>query len=134
MTATAKLNEKKYAKLLAKALPGVIETEEENNRLLVQVDHLMDKERLSPEESKLLDLLVKLIEEFEEKRYALNASTPHSILLDIMETRGIKQSDLWPLFGSKGTASEVINGKRGISKTHAKKLAEYFNVSVELFI
>lgn len=48
MTVTAKLNEKKYAKLLAKALPVVIETEEENNRLLAQVDRLMDKERLSP--------------------------------------------------------------------------------------
>lgn len=134
MTATASVNEKKYARLLAKALPVIIETEEENERLLAQVDKLMGKEKLSPEESKLFDLLVKLIEEYEENNYQLNAATPQSILLDLMDSRNIKQNELWPVFGSKGTASEVINGKRGISKAQAKKLAEFFNVSVELFI
>ena len=43
-------------------------------------------------------------------------------------------SDLWKLFGSKGVASEVVNGKRGISKAQAKALAEFFHVSPELFI
>ncbi|MEW6209677.1 MAG: helix-turn-helix transcriptional regulator [Acidobacteriota bacterium] len=36
--------------------------------------------------------------------------------------------------GSKGYASDIINGKREISKSQARKLAEFFNVSVELFI
>ncbi len=31
-----------------------------------------------------------------------------------------------PVFGSSGVASEVINGKRAISKAPAKKLAEFF--------
>ena len=37
-------------------------------------------------------------------------------------------------FGSKGIASEVLNGKRGISKTHARALADYFHVPADLFI
>jgi HTH-type transcriptional regulator/antitoxin HigA len=41
---------------------------------------------------------------------------------------------VWPLFGSKGVASEVLNGKRSISKAQAKKLAAFFHVSADLFI
>jgi HTH-type transcriptional regulator/antitoxin HigA len=51
-----------------------------------------------------------------------------------MESRGAKQSHLWEVFGSKGIASEVMSGKRGISKTHAKALANHFHVPVDLFI
>ena len=51
-----------------------------------------------------------------------------------MENRGLKHKDIWHLFGSKGVASEVLNGKRQISKTHAHKLAEFFHVGVEFFV
>jgi HTH-type transcriptional regulator/antitoxin HigA len=51
-----------------------------------------------------------------------------------MEARDLTQKDLWKVFGSKGIASEVLNGKRSVSKTHAKKLAQLFHVSPELFI
>jgi HTH-type transcriptional regulator/antitoxin HigA len=51
-----------------------------------------------------------------------------------MEERGAKQSQLWEVFGSKGIAPEVLNGKRGISKAHAKALADYFHVPADLFI
>ena len=51
-----------------------------------------------------------------------------------MEENGYKQSDLRHVFGSSGIASEVVNGKRSISKAQAKKLAEFFKVSIELFI
>jgi HTH-type transcriptional regulator / antitoxin HigA len=51
-----------------------------------------------------------------------------------MEARNLTQKDLWKVFGSKGTTSEVFNGKRSISKTHAKKIASFFHVTVDLFI
>ena len=51
-----------------------------------------------------------------------------------MEARHVKPNELWPVFGSKGIASEVLNGKRGISKTHARALANYFHVSADLFV
>jgi HTH-type transcriptional regulator/antitoxin HigA len=51
-----------------------------------------------------------------------------------MEVRALTQKDLWKVFGSKGIASEVFYGKRAISRTHAKKLADFFHVGVELFI
>lgn len=51
-----------------------------------------------------------------------------------MESRELTAKDLWDVFGSKGVTSEVLSGKRSISKTHIKKLAAFFNVSPELFI
>ena len=138
MTAAANrvLNPKKYGQLLARALPKPIETEKENERALEIVDELMSKgeKSLTVEESALLKLLVGLIERFEEEHYRLRASTPRGILLELMEARSVKPRDLWQVFGSKGTASEVLSGKRGLSKAHARALADYFDVSAELFI
>jgi HTH-type transcriptional regulator/antitoxin HigA len=46
----------------------------------------------------------------------------------------MQAKDLWPVFGSKGITSEVLNGKRGISKEMARKLGEVFHVSPAVFI
>lgn len=136
VAANTQLNPHKYGRLLARTLPKAIDTEEENDRMLEVVNEIMAKgeDHVTPEEEALLELLFTLIEKFEDEHYQLNASTPHGILRELMEARGVKQSDLWSLFGSKGTASEVLKGKRQISKTQAKKLAAFFNVSVELFL
>jgi Predicted transcription regulator containing HTH domain len=116
-------------------MPVVIESEEENERMLSVVEKLMDKgEDLSPEEEKLLKLFAKLIEDFEQQYYHPKEAEPLEVLQHLMEARGIKQNHLWEVFGSKGVASEVLNGKRGISKTQARALAHYFHVSADLFI
>ena len=130
------LNPKMYGQLLARALPKAIETEKENERALTLVDELMSKgeSNLTVEESTLLRLLVGLIERFEAEHYHLDASTPLGILLELMEARNVQPRNLWEVFGSKGTASEVLRGKRSISKAHARALAHYFHVSAELFI
>ncbi len=123
----------KYRKLVAEAMPAVIETEAENERLLAIVEPMMRRE-LSPEEAKLFDLLVKLIEDFEERHYPLGQSSPTEMLQFLMEQRDLRQRDIVHLFGSSGVASEVINGKRAISKKLAKSLGDFFHVSPDLFI
>jgi HTH-type transcriptional regulator/antitoxin HigA len=133
--AVHKINEARYRRLLSRTMPVFIETEEENERMLAIVEKLMDKgENLSPEEDKLLKLLARLIEDFEKQYYRPEDATPLEVLQHLMESRDIKQTHLWELFGSKGIASEVLNGKRGISKTHARALADYFHVTADLFI
>jgi HTH-type transcriptional regulator / antitoxin HigA len=125
----------RYKRLLSRAMPVVIETEEENERMLAVVEKLMEKgEAISPEEEKLLKLLARLIEDFEERYYHPGEATPLEILRHLMESRNAKQSHLSEVFGSKGIASEVLNGKRSISKTHARALADYFHVPADLFI
>ena len=96
---------------------------------------LSNKHDLTPEEEQLLDLLVTLIEHFEAKEYYFeDNSTPLSRLHFLVEANNLKQADLLDVFGSKGIASEVFNGKRQISKTHAMKLAKKFNVDAALFL
>lgn len=132
------IDNKKYGMLLAETLPGIIETEEENERAVETVQRLMKKgeRNLSPEETSLFRLLVRLIEDFEEKTYPEvgRSSTPRDVLAFLMEQQGLKQKDLVDIFSSSGTISQVLNGAREISKSQAKALAAKFRVSAELFI
>ncbi len=132
------IDNKKYGMLLAETLPGIIETEEENERAVETVQRLMKKGEgnLSPEETSLFRLLVRLIEDFEEKTYPEvgRSSTPRDVLAFLMEQQGLKQKDLVDIFSSSGTISQVLNGAREISKSQAKALAAKFRVSAELFI
>lgn len=87
------------------------------------VEALMHRQNLTPEEDELFDLLVTLIEKFEEEYYPLGqSSTPHSILLFLMEQQDIRQSDLVEVIGSGEIVSEAIIDKREISKSEAKAL------------
>lgn len=131
---TPTIDKDTYASLLVEFQPKVITTEEENERALRIVEKLMAVKNRTPEQNVLLELIVILIEKFEDEHYQLNASTPHSILLDLMEARDLKQSALVGVLGSKGVTSEVINGKRSISKAQAKALGEFFHVSHTLFL
>lgn len=135
---TANVDEKKYGLLLMEVLPSAISSEKELERMTEQVNRLMTKginqNGLSPEEEKLLELLTVLIENYEDEHFPIPELSPNELLKHLMEENNLKQSDLLHVFGSSGIASEVVNGKRSISKTQAKKLAEHFKVSVELFI
>ncbi|MUG95300.1 helix-turn-helix domain-containing protein [Scytonema sp. UIC 10036] len=122
-----------YGALLAEYQPKVIETEEENEAAIVLAEALEHRER-TPEEDLFLQLLIMLIEKFEDEHYQIGEATPQSILLHLMEARGIKQEDLVGIIGSLEVVSEVVNGKRNISKSQAKALAEFFHVSLELFL
>jgi HTH-type transcriptional regulator/antitoxin HigA len=106
----ATINRRKYGELLVRALPVVIETEEENERMLEEVKKLLRKgDSLTPEEDRLLDLLTNLIEAFEEEHYPIPDAPPHAVLKMLMEDRGLRQRDLLHVFGgSRSITSEVL--------------------------
>jgi HTH-type transcriptional regulator / antitoxin HigA len=135
MTAVAKINPRRYGKLLARVLPQAIETEEDNERALAVVEGLLDKgEARTPEEVAFTRLMVALIERFEAEHYPIPKASPHEILQALAEEHGLKQADLLDVFGSRGYASDVWNGKRSISVDKALALGERFGVSAELFL
>jgi len=131
---TLTTNPSEYVQLLAKYQPKVIETEAENDHALAVATELEHKANRTLEEDKILELLVTLIEKFEDEQYPLDEGTPHSMLLNLMDAGDIKQENLIGVIGSRGVVSEVVNGKRSISKAQAKALAEFFSVDVGLFI
>ncbi|WP_217650699.1 hypothetical protein [Spirulina major] len=59
-------DQQRYGQLLADALPAVITTENEYDRLLAIAEKLTFSETLEPEAEMLLDLLVHLIEQYEK--------------------------------------------------------------------
>ena len=61
-----------------------------------------------------------LVQRFEKSRYPLGHAEPVEALRALMGSRDVRQRDLIPVFGSSSVASDVINGKRSISKTHAR--------------
>lgn len=136
MAISPRVDRKKYGRLLARTTPMVIETEEDNERMLAEVDKLMRKgeDNLSPEEEALLDVMTTLIEHYEEKAHPIPDAPPHRVLRTLMENRGLRQKDMMHIFRSSGTLSEVLSGKRAISKSQAKALGEFFHLPADVFI
>ena len=136
MSATLTVDRKKYARLANRIVVKAIETEDEHVRMIAAVQLLMDKgeDRLSPEESALLETMAILIQAYDDRYHPLPPVTPYEMIAYLMETSGRKAKDLLHVFGTRGRVSEVLSGKRSISKQQAKKLASVFNVTVEMFV
>ena len=132
---SARLNRRKYAELLSGTLPRIIQDDAELERVAQRVEPLLDKgERRTREEEALCRLLLRLIEDYQQAHRAIARLTPNEALEALLEARSLRQADLLPIFGSRSRISDAVNGKREISKAHARKLAEFFKVSPELFI
>ena len=127
------INRKVYGDLLAQHQPKAIETEAENEAAILLAESLEHRQR-TPEENALLELLIILIEKFEETSYPLPNLESDRMLLHLMEARNMKQEELVGAIGSRGVVSEIVNGKRSISKAQAKVLGKLFHVSPSLFI
>jgi HTH-type transcriptional regulator/antitoxin HigA len=129
------LSPNRYGELLAKSLPRVIQSDADFDQMVAQLEALDLQERpLTPEEQALAALLARLIEDFDERRHPLPQLPPAEMLQWLLEQRGLRQRDLVPLLGASSVVSDVVNGKRSISKSQAKKLAAFFRVPVEVFL
>ena len=136
---TVNVDFKKYSKLLTSVLPMPIKSDVELERTLVEFEKLLDKsleKGLSPEEDRMFDLLTDLIEKYEGEHYRIDTDdiTPLEVLKFLMEQNDLAQKDMLEFLGSKSIVSEVLAGKRSLSKVQIKKLAERFCVSTDLFI
>jgi HTH-type transcriptional regulator / antitoxin HigA len=132
---TLTFNPTLYIDLLTQTMPSAIETEAEYERILAIAESLHFNKERTIEEKKIYKLLVTLIEVYESDRHSIPASSPQEILRHIMESSGLRQADLAQIIGaSSGVMSQIVNGKRSISKAQAKALGHRFKVSPSLFI
>jgi HTH-type transcriptional regulator/antitoxin HigA len=131
---TLTFNSDKYSSLLSQYQPRIIKNEEENEIFLEIVQSLLSRENLTPEEDTLLELLVKLIEDFEENHYQLNASTPQSRLIHLMDARSLEPTDLIEIIGTSEMVTELLNGQLDITKKQAEALGNFFHVNPGLFL
>jgi HTH-type transcriptional regulator/antitoxin HigA len=131
-----RLDRSKYGRLLQRVVPTAIETEQENERALGVIEKLLAKgeAKLTPEEDALIELLTQLVENFERRAYPRKKSTPPQIIRFLLQERELKPIALAPVVGSRGRVSDILTGRRSISKEQAKRLGEFFHVSPALFI
>ena len=128
------IDPEKYARLIAASLPIPPRTEADNKRLIELLAAMDERNDLSPEEQSFAELLAIVVEDFEDKHYALPAVPPGQALKALMTDRGLRHKDVWPVVGNKGLTTEILSGRRKISSALAKRLADHFRVPVELFV
>jgi HTH-type transcriptional regulator/antitoxin HigA len=129
------MNITSYSELLRQAQPEIIHDNKTHQRALTIVESLMNKTRLTEAEGKLLDLLAKLVNDYEETIYPTPNVSPLRMLQHLMEARGATQADIVRETGiPRSTISEVLKGKRNISVENVRRLAKYFHVEASLFL
>lgn len=113
----------------------IIKTEEQYQSYLAEVEKLaLEDPRPGTDAADRLELLSKLIEDFEEERYEFERPGPISAILFRMEEQGLRQKDIAPLLGGKNRASEVLSGKRPLTLTMVRALNEQLGIPAELLI
>ena len=128
------IGKQEYRDLISMTLPHVIRTEAENKHYLRVLEILDAKPHPTAAEQELADLLTLLIEDFEERHYALKVATPLEHLVELMAAHHLKQKDLVDIFGTPSIVSEVLSGKRHFTTEHVRRLSKRFHVTPELFI
>ena len=112
-----------------------IKNEIEYDNALARVDELME---LNPElgttESDELEVLVLLIEKYEEKEWAISEPDPIEAIKVRMEQMHLKQKDLIPYIGNKSKVSEVLNRKVGLSLSMITNIAVGLHLPLESLI
>lgn len=120
-----------------KELVGVtsVRTEEDYAQARATIEVLLDA--IGDDESNpladVLDYLADQVAAYEDEHHHIPEAEPKEVLRFLMEQHGLKQEDLADC-ASQGRISDILSGRRGISKEIAKKLARRFNVSVGLFL
>jgi len=117
----------KYA--LEVGSPTPITSERQHEEYLSVLDKLASKENPTREEEKYAEVLITLIEAYEEEHHPIPDASPMEVLRSLMEANDLRQKDLVPIFGSESIVSEVLHKKRSLNKTHIEKLSKRFRVS-----
>lgn len=92
----------------------LIETEEEYDNAIKRIDLLFDAPKGSSE-AKEVEILVLLVNKYEEENYPIDEPDPIEYIKIRMEEMGLKPTDLVPFIGNKGNVSKVLNRKRSLS-------------------
>ena len=96
---------------------------------LARLDTLWGAAQDTPEGDEL-DVLVLLVEKFEDEHYPIGPSDPVEAIKFRMEQQGLTPRDLEPFIGSSGRVSEVLNRKRRLSLGMVKRLHDGLKYSL----
>lgn len=118
-----------------KMLLKPIRNEQEYDMALQEVDRLMElNPPLKSKESDKLEVLVLLIEKYEEENWAISEPDPIEAIKIRMQQMNLKQKDLVPYIGNRSKVSELLNRKISLSLSMIIKLASGLHLPLETLI
>lgn len=98
-----------------------IKTETDYEWALAEIEQLFDADLNTPEGDRL-DVLVTLVEAYEDKHYSIPLPDPIEMIKYYMESRGLTRRDLEPYIGTRARVSEILNKKRPLTLNMIRKL------------
>lgn len=110
-----------------------IRTDEDHTWGLKEIERLWGAEA-GTEDGDRLDVLVTLVEAYEERRWPIEAPDPVEAIKGSMALEGRTQSDLATLLGSPSRASEVLKRKRPLTLSMIRRLNTEWHVPAELLV
>ena len=113
--------------------PKPIRNEADYKATLARIEEIFNAKLGSPEGDEL-DLLVTLVELYEEKVYRINLPDPITVIRFRMEQQGLKAKDLVPYIGSAPKVSEVLSGKRRLSLNMIRNLVNGLGIPAEVLL
>lgn len=125
---------KSYTDLLVRYQPKPIATGAENDAAIALACELEHSPMRSVEEELFLELLITLIEKFEAENYPILKGDSASMLRHLMDARDLEKSDLIPVLGTETEVEKVFVSGRAIEIDEARKLADFFQVDISLFL
>ena len=110
-----------------------IKTEMDYRAALKRLEEIFDAKPDTPESDEL-EVLGLMVDDYENKHYAIEAPDPIEAIKIRMEEMQLKQVDLIPEIGGKSRVSEVLGRKRRLTVEMIRKLASRLNLSASLLI
>lgn len=127
--------DKKYLDCIKRFPLKPIRSDKENELAAEICDELLDNfDSLSPQEHDYLEVLSRLIEDYESRWQEEKEVEPRELIKFLMEQNNLTQTDLIPEFGTSSRTSEFLSGKRSLSLPQILKLAKRFKLSPTAFI
>ena len=77
------------------------------------------------------DVLSDLIDAYERRRWPVAPAEPLDAIRFAMELKGLTQTDLAQLLGSRSRASEILGGRRGLTPSMMAKLHRHWGVPAD---
>jgi HTH-type transcriptional regulator/antitoxin HigA len=110
-----------------------IKNDRELNRALKRIDDLWGAKSGTPKGDEL-DILMLLVEKYEDEQYAIPASDPIEAIKFLMDQNSLSRKDLEPYIGASGRVSEVLSRKRNLTLAMIKKLHKGLKIPYECLI
>ena len=110
-----------------------IRTKKDYLKALKRIEALWDAEPKSTKYDEL-EVLVTLVEAYEEKQHPIDPPDPIEAIQFRMEQLGMTRKDLEPYIGPRGRVSEVLGRKRGMSLAMIRKLHRGLGIPAEVLL